>query len=130
MPLIIHVRSVNMEWWELLLKRHQEWIKFLKYIDAAIDSEAQLHLVVGNYATHRHRGLAIASPGRIFCRRTPPVALYIAVATPSQQRSNSGSNMQRLWRMQAESISIGSLTEELFPLRRTPNSDITLFAGC
>jgi transposase len=34
--------------------RHQEWIKFLKRIDAATDPEAQLHLVADNYATHKH----------------------------------------------------------------------------
>jgi transposase len=34
--------------------RHQEWIKFLKHIDAATDPQAQLHLVADNYATHKH----------------------------------------------------------------------------
>ena len=34
--------------------RHQEWIKFLKRIDAATDPDAQLHLVADNYATHKH----------------------------------------------------------------------------
>ena len=34
--------------------RHQEWIKFLKHIDAATDPTAELHLVADNYATHKH----------------------------------------------------------------------------
>ena len=34
--------------------RHQEWIKFLKQIDAATDPELDLHLVADNYATHKH----------------------------------------------------------------------------
>lgn len=34
--------------------RHQEWIKFLKVIDGSTDSDAQLHLVADNYATHKH----------------------------------------------------------------------------
>lgn len=34
--------------------RHQEWIKFLKHIDAATAPEAQLHLIADNYATHKH----------------------------------------------------------------------------
>jgi transposase len=34
--------------------RHQEWIKFLKHIDAATDPKSQLHLVADNYATHKH----------------------------------------------------------------------------
>ena len=32
--------------------RHQEWIKFLKLIDAQTPPELDLHLMVDNYATH------------------------------------------------------------------------------
>ncbi len=34
--------------------RHQEWIKFLKKIDASTDPTLDLHLVADNYATHKH----------------------------------------------------------------------------
>ncbi|HTN77303.1 MAG TPA: IS630 family transposase [Pirellulaceae bacterium] len=34
--------------------RHQEWLKFLKQIDASTDPDLDLHLVVDNYATHKH----------------------------------------------------------------------------
>lgn len=34
--------------------RHQEWIKFLRLIDAQTPSEMDLHLVVDNYSTHKH----------------------------------------------------------------------------
>ena len=34
--------------------RHQEWIKFLKLIDEQTDSTLDLHLIVDNYATHKH----------------------------------------------------------------------------
>jgi len=34
--------------------RHQEWIKFLKQIDAETPADIDLHLVVDNYATHKH----------------------------------------------------------------------------
>ncbi len=34
--------------------RHQEFIKFLKQIDAETPSELELHLIVDNYATHKH----------------------------------------------------------------------------
>ena len=34
--------------------RHQEWIKFLKLIDSQTPSELDLHLIVDNYATHKH----------------------------------------------------------------------------
>jgi transposase len=34
--------------------RHQEWLKFLKKIDAETPDELDLHLIVDNYATHKH----------------------------------------------------------------------------
>ena len=34
--------------------RHQEWLKFLKLIDAETPAELDLHLIVDNYATHKH----------------------------------------------------------------------------
>jgi transposase len=37
--------------------RHQEWIKFLRQIDAETPAELDLHLIVDNYATHKHPGV-------------------------------------------------------------------------
>lgn len=34
--------------------RHQEWIKFLRFIDLSTPADKQLHLIVDNYATHKH----------------------------------------------------------------------------
>jgi transposase len=34
--------------------RHQEWIKFLKLIDQQTPADLDLHLIVDNYATHKH----------------------------------------------------------------------------
>ena len=34
--------------------RHQEWIRFLKLIDEQTAPELDLHLIVDNYATHKH----------------------------------------------------------------------------
>jgi len=34
--------------------RHQEWIRFLKRIDAETDPDLELHLIVDNYSTHKH----------------------------------------------------------------------------
>jgi transposase len=34
--------------------RHQEWIKFLKQIDRETPSNLDVHLIVDNYATHKH----------------------------------------------------------------------------
>ena len=34
--------------------RHQEWIKFLAYIDELTPAELDIHVVADNYATHKH----------------------------------------------------------------------------
>ena len=34
--------------------RHQEFLSFLKRIDAAVPADVDLHLVIDNYATHKH----------------------------------------------------------------------------
>jgi transposase len=34
--------------------RHQEWIKFLRSIDEQTPAHLELHLIVDNYATHKH----------------------------------------------------------------------------
>ena len=34
--------------------RHQEWIKFLRMIDEQTPKDLDLHLIVDNYATHKH----------------------------------------------------------------------------
>lgn len=34
--------------------RHQEWLKFLRLLDNATPSAKDLHLIVDNYATHKH----------------------------------------------------------------------------
>src|SRR6202051_876290 len=34
--------------------RHQEWLKFLRLINRQTPKEKQLHLIVDNYATHKH----------------------------------------------------------------------------
>src|SRR5450631_3594253 len=36
------------------LHRHQEWLRFLKMIDRQTPKKKELHLVVDNYATHKH----------------------------------------------------------------------------
>lgn len=35
--------------------RHQEWLKFLTTIDRQVPRDLQIHLIVDNYATHKHQ---------------------------------------------------------------------------
>ncbi len=34
--------------------RHQEWLKFLRVIDYVVPADKQIHMIVDNYATHKH----------------------------------------------------------------------------
>ena len=34
--------------------RHQEWLKFLRAIDYVVPEDKQVHMIVDNYATHKH----------------------------------------------------------------------------
>ena len=34
--------------------RHQEWLKFLQGIDFVVPADKQIHMIVDNYATHKH----------------------------------------------------------------------------
>ena len=34
--------------------RHQEWLKFLRVIERLTPADKELHLIVDNYATHKH----------------------------------------------------------------------------
>lgn len=34
--------------------RHQEWLKFLRGIDSVVPDDKQIHMIVDNYATHKH----------------------------------------------------------------------------
>src|ERR1700692_4089208 len=38
--------------------RHQEWLKFLRVIDDIVPPEKQIHMIVDNYATHKHPRVA------------------------------------------------------------------------
>ena len=34
--------------------RHIDWLKFLKQIDANVEPDLQIHVVLDNYAAHKH----------------------------------------------------------------------------
>ena len=41
---------------------HLEWLRFLKQIDRETPKELDLHLIVDNYATHKHPVVQLAKP--------------------------------------------------------------------
>jgi len=67
------------------LHRHQEFIRFLKRIDQETPKEFELHLIVDNYATHKHPGV------ERWLRRNPRFHLHF---TPT---SSSWLNLVERW---------------------------------
>jgi transposase len=59
--------------------RHQEWLKFLKGIDAEVPSDLDVHLILDNYATHKHpRVLAwVAKHPRFHLHFTPTSSSWL-----------------------------------------------------
>ncbi|MEO8036030.1 MAG: IS630 family transposase [Acidobacteriota bacterium] len=59
--------------------RHQEWLKFLKQIDEEMPQEYELHLIVDNYATHKHPAVKkwLAKHSRFHMHFTPTSASWL-----------------------------------------------------
>ena len=59
--------------------RHQEFLKFLRHIDANVPKELDLHLVVDNYATHKHPRVKrwLAARPRYHIHYTPTYASWL-----------------------------------------------------
>ena len=59
--------------------RHQEWLKFLKYIDTEVPAYAQIHLILDNYATHKHPKVRawLAKHPRFHLHFTPTSASWL-----------------------------------------------------
>jgi len=59
--------------------RHQEWLKFLAKIDAEISKELEVHLILDNYATHKHPKVMrwLAKRARFKLHFTPTSASWL-----------------------------------------------------
>ena len=59
--------------------RHQEFLSFLKRIDAAVPPELDVHLIVDNYATHKHAKVRIwlATRPRFHIHYTPTYSSWL-----------------------------------------------------
>ena len=59
--------------------RHQEWLKFLKLIDAQTPPDKELHLILDNYATHKHAKVKrwLARHPRFHLHFTPTSASWL-----------------------------------------------------
>ena len=59
--------------------RHQEWLKFLQQIDAQTPADRDLHLILDNYATHKHPKVKqwLAKHPRFHLHFTPTSASWL-----------------------------------------------------
>jgi transposase len=59
--------------------RHQEWLKFLKKIDGEIPVPVEIHLILDNYATHKHPKVRawLAKRPRFHLHFTPTSASWL-----------------------------------------------------
>jgi len=59
--------------------RHQEYLNFLKYIDANVPKGMDIHLIVDNYSTHKHRRVKqwLASHPRYHVHFTPTYSSWL-----------------------------------------------------
>jgi transposase len=59
--------------------RHQEWLKFLKLIDKETPADRELHLILDNYATHKHAKVQawLAKHPRFHLHFTPTSASWL-----------------------------------------------------
>jgi putative transposase len=78
--------------------RHQEFLNFLKHVDAAIPAELDAHLIVDNYATHKHPKVRawLAARPRFHVHYTPTYSSWLnqierwfAILTERQIRRSS-----------------------------------------
>lgn len=59
--------------------RHQEWLAFLKQIDTTVPAYADIHLILDNYATHKHPKVKawLAKHPRFLLHFTPTSASWL-----------------------------------------------------
>src|ERR1019366_5052526 len=59
--------------------RHQEWLRFLRSIDAAVPPDLAVHLILDNYATHKHPTVLrwLAQRPRFHLHFTPTSASWL-----------------------------------------------------
>ena len=85
--------------------RHQEFLQFLKHIDANVPQNLDIHLVVDNYATHKHAKVRnwLASRPRYHVHYTPTysswlnqVEIWFNIITQKAIRRGSFSSTKQL----------------------------------
>jgi transposase len=100
--------------------RHQEWLQFLKLIDQQTPADRELHLIVDNYATHKHASVKrwLAKHPRFHLHFTPTGASWLNMV----ERFFREITEKRLRRGVFHSVSelVGALEEYLAHYNESP----------
>jgi len=83
--------------------RHQEWLRFLRLIDARTPKDKQVHLIVDNYATHKHPDVLkwAARHKRFHFHFTPTSSSWLNMVerfSATSPRTNSAVKSSPVWR--------------------------------
>ena len=85
--------------------RHQEFLQFLRYIDATVPASLDIHLIVDNYATHKHARVKrwLAARPRYHVHYTPTysswlnqVEIWFNIITQKAIRRGTFANVKNL----------------------------------
>ena len=75
-------------------KRHQEFLAFLRHIDKNVPDDLDVHLIVDNYATHKHAKVMawLAKRPRYHIHFTPTYASWL-----NQGNAGSASSLSNIY---------------------------------
>ena len=119
--------------------RHQEFIRFLKRIDHQTPPERDLHLIVDNYATHKHPDVDrwLRRHPRFYLHFTPTscswlnrVERWFGNLTQQRLRRTSFHNVKELIRAIQDYISGHNQNPRIFVWRASVERILTKVAKC
>jgi transposase len=119
--------------------RHQEFIRFLRRIDAETPGELDLHLIVDNYATHKHEQveLWLGRHPRFHLHFTPTssswlnlVERWLRELTVKRLRRGSFNNVPALVKAIEDYIAEGNRKPHIFVWTATVDSIMRKIAKC
>jgi hypothetical protein len=61
---------------------HRQWLAFLKHLNAKTPADLTLHLVIDNYATHKHPKVKVGSPTGTASSARPMAASASSLTSP------------------------------------------------
>jgi transposase len=119
--------------------RHQEFIRFLERVDAELPAELDLHLIVDNYGTHKHKRVRdwLSRHPRFHLHFTPTssswlnlVERWLRELTVKRLRRGSFENVAELVRAIQDYIAENNQNPRIFTWTATAESIMRKIAKC